>query len=145
MRSNYPAGPRRRARLSPLLLLAAASACAAPSAGSREAAATDPAGRAVTGDALRKLLSDAYVVASHRIGVKESHSSGEVFRANGGYERITGRTRLRGMFEIENDAVCLYGGDLERHCRKVRQLGPDTYLFINISGGSTAVLAVTPL
>jgi hypothetical protein len=148
MKRLSSAGSHRRAGLLPLLLLlSAAGACAAPSAGgSPEAAAlADQRKGAVTGEALRKLLTNAYVSEPMPEGLIAGHPHGELFEANGSYARLRGWNRRFGMFTIEGDAVCVEGPGLPRLCRMVRHSGPDTYLFTDVKDGSSEILVVRPL
>jgi len=93
-------------------------------------------------DALRALLSDAYATPPLAAGIVMSHPPGEIFRANGVYQRIVGRTSLWGQFEIQTAAVCVWGEDFARQCRRVVANRDGTYTFIDIADGSSAVMTV---
>lgn len=95
-------------------------------------------------DALRTLLSDANVDPVQPIDVITSNLPGEIFRADGLYVRIVGRTRVYGTFDFQDDRVCVQGDDFERQCRKVFAHGDGRYTLLDIAKGTTTLVNITP-
>jgi hypothetical protein len=113
--------------------------------------------RPLEGRALRALLSDAFVAPVQAGGITTSHPPGEMFRADGSYIRIVGRTRLFGRFAIHGALVCVRAEAVEplhqgrplaepgqhrlsgfpRLCRRVVPRGEGIYAFVNRDGTAT--------
>lgn len=119
--------------------LAAGAACVASPRGGTGSMAGESAAP-LQDDALRALLVDAYVTA-HRGG---DDGPGEFFRANGIYQRDGGHGAVvfEGRFEVRDGAVCVWGGDPARRCRRVLANGDGTYTLIDTADGSSAVMTV---
>src|ERR1044072_115471 len=112
--------------------LAAGGACAGVPPGGTGSMAGESAAP-LQDDALRALLVDAYVTA-HRGG---DDGPGEFFRANGIYQRDGGHGAVvfEGRFEVRDGAVCVWGGDPERRCRRGPAKGSGRYPTIDTDGG----------
>lgn len=95
-------------------------------------------------DALRTLLSNANVNPVQPPGIITSHLPGEVFRADGLYVRIVGRTRVYGTFNIQEDSVCVQGDGFERQCRQFFVRGDGTYTLLDVAKGTTKLVNITP-
>ena len=129
-----------------LSVVAAAGALACAPISSRGMHMTDGhTQRSLEDEALRALLSDAYVTPVQPADVIIDHPPGEIFRADGIHLRIVSRTRIEGRFEIRQGAVCVWGPNFERRCRRVVFNRNGTYTFTDIASGSSQTLVVTPL
>jgi hypothetical protein len=95
----------------------------------------------IEGEALRRLLRDAYVTPALSPGVITS-PDGEIFRSDGFYRRVLSRTSIEGRFVIQGDSVCIEGPDLSRLCRRVFDHGDGVYIFVNASDGSSASMNI---
>lgn len=95
-------------------------------------------------DALRTLLSNAYVTPARPADVIMDHPPGEIFRADGDYVRIPNRTRQYGTFDIQGNLVCVQGADFPRLCRQVISHRDGIYSFVNPSNVSTMLATITP-
>lgn len=113
-----------------------------PAAGSVEATRTSSGMTPLTGDALRLLFSTNYnVYLTPRSGdVIVSHPRSELFRPNGTYWRSTGRTGLEATYAVEGDLLCVHGDRIPKQCRKVIPQTGKTYLLIDISNNSQALM-----
>lgn len=98
---------------------------------------------ALSDDALRSLLLDAYVTPPVDPRLNISHPWGETFDARGIYFKTEGRIRREGTFEIADGMVCVEGPSIDRRCRRVVPNADGTYTFINNSDGVREVLVVT--
>src|SRR4051794_38332354 len=129
-----------------LLIAAAAIACLVLVGCATQTRAGGEAGqRPLTADALRTLFSDIYVTAVQDPNVIVGDGPGEIFRSNGVYERIAGRTGVEGTFRIKGEFVCVQGPDFHSQCRQVIPRGNYTYSFIDRPGGSTKSVTITHL
>lgn len=81
--------------------------------------------------ALRTLLSDVYVTPVRPADMMVSHPPGEIFLSDGVYQRILGRTRVEGTFEIESTLVCVQGPDFRQQCRQITPSENNTYLLVD--------------
>jgi hypothetical protein len=98
------------------------------------------------GHELRRLFSDAWLAAPQPPdGVIIDHPRGEMFRSNGTYHRVLGRTGLEGTFAIEGDQLCVAGPGIPKRCRKVLPLGGKAYTLIDTSDGTRETLDLTLL
>lgn len=95
--------------------------------------------------ALRELFFDAYVSLPNAIEIDDSLPLTEIFRANGAYERLEGRTRLEGGFEFQGGAVCVQGAAIPRRCRQVLPQADGSYILVDQSNGSSTNVIITPL
>ena len=116
-----------------------------PAVAFQSGGASSAAAQPLSGDALRALLSDVYVTLPRSDGVMVSHPKGEVFRSNGAYQRIVGRPRFQGTFEIVGNRVCVQGADVPRRCRRIIAMGEDRYSFVDDADGSAEIMTISPL
>jgi len=110
-------------------------------------AVTNPQDGAFLDDAaLRTLLSNVYVARpAPPPGQIISHRPGEIFRADGIYQRIVGRTSVWGRFEITGGSVCVWGADFARTCRRISANADGTYTFTDITSAERSTMMVTTL
>jgi hypothetical protein len=97
----------------------------------------------LNGEALRRLFLNGYntYLAPVRPGeVITDHPSSELFRPNGTYSRRTGRFGPDGWYAIEGDRLCVTGDGIPKQCRKVVPQGGKTYLLIDVSDNSQALM-----
>lgn len=96
----------------------------------------------LNGEALRRLFStDYHTYLTPRSGaVIVSHPRSELFRPNGTYWRGTGRTGLEGTYAVEGDLLCVLGDRIPKQCRRVVPQGGNTYLLIDVSDSSQALV-----
>lgn len=128
------------------VMLLTPGACAVPEAQSASTVVTGEAPqRPLARDALRALLSGVYVTRVRPSEMLVSHPPGEIFLADGVYQRVVGRTSVEGRFEIEGAAVCVEGADFPRRCRQVIPRGKQTYSFVDQADGSAELVTITPL
>ena len=92
--------------------------------------------------ALRALLADAHVTPRLPAGVYMSEAPREFFGADGIYFRSESRRRNEGRFVIRGDRLCVHGEGIRRLCRRVFPRGNGTYLFVNLSDGSSTLMSV---
>jgi hypothetical protein len=71
------------------------------------------------------------------------HPPHELFRPNGAYARSTGRTALEGTYVVEGNHLCVMGNGIPQQCRKVIWRGGMTYLLIDASDGSDALMVLS--
>jgi hypothetical protein len=105
---------------------------------------SDTGQRPLEADALRTLLSDAYVTPVQPADVFIDHPPGEIFRSNGDYMRIPNRTREYGTFEIRGNLVCVQGVGIPTLCRHVIPRTNGTYSLTDPSNGSTTLVTIAP-
>lgn len=112
----------------------------APSAEMRLATGAEQ--RPLEADALRTLFSGAYVTPVQAADIIIDHPPGEIFRSDGVYQRIVGRTRLYGTFDVRGNLVCVQGDGFRQQCRQVIPLGNDRYSLVDVSNGSTVIVSI---
>jgi len=106
---------------------------------------TSSSARPLDGASLRQVFRDVLLSPALSAGVLTDHPPGEVFRANGGYRRILGRTGQEGTFAIEGNLLCVMGADFPKQCRRVFPQGGGTCVLIDASDKSPATLKLSPL
>ena len=92
--------------------------------------------------ALRRLFVSGYYTYLTPVRSGEviiDHPPGELFRPNGTYQRILGRTGLEGWYAIEGNGLCVWGEGLTKQCRMVIPLGGKVYLLVDVADGSRSV------
>lgn len=95
-------------------------------------------------DALQTLLSNVNINRVQPPGIITSHLPGEIFRADGLYVRIVGRTRIYGTFNLQDDLVCIQGDGFQRQCRQLFARRDGTYTLLDIAKGTTTLVNITP-
>lgn len=100
--------------------------------------------RPLEADVLRSLLTDVTVTPVQSADVITDHPPGELFLSGGSYERIVGRARRYGRFDIRGNSVCVRGDNFSEQCRQVLALPNGTYLFIDTSDDSEMSVNITP-
>lgn len=134
-------------RIPCLAILVCSAACAPASPPGLPSASRDEFGRGpvLTDAELISLFTDANVVPYPAPKVSVSHSLHEVFRANGAYQRIIGRTALEGIFDVGGGMVCVEGADFSRQCRTVQTNNDGTYTLTNTQDKSVTTVSITSL
>jgi len=101
--------------------------------------------RPLSADALRALLTEAYATPVLAAGVIVGDARGEVFRSNGIYERIDGRTSREGNYHIEGNSICVQSSGITPRCRQVFALEDGTYSLVDASDDPTMLVTITSL
>lgn len=101
--------------------------------------------RPLSEDALRELLRNVYVAPVQHADVIASHPPGEIFMSDGIYQRILGRPKVEGTFEIRGNEVCVQVASSNRLCRQVIAHANGTYSLIGPTDGSVVLATITPL